>query len=550
MRKVAFLFSVVVLLMWSGHARAVPCESFTNILFCDDFDLYCTPAPTPPNQCPFNNDAGADNDAFWAIWPLELPECTGANSEHALKYVNFEGRSAYMVQVAEADTNPPEYGARVSRHSHDLTTEILARPENTSHLAAINGAGDISVPLTTTNTVPPDYVDSMSRTLRPQALRGGFIMKFDGSGSYSRMMYYTELCLDEDRAPLDYDTVFCAAGCYGTHCRDAGTNPRLRLNGDGQVHASFALGVVAWMDRDPCDLDTGWYPTEWRLAVYDGLNWSTFKGGQFGIPNLPDPHPADLYPKDGGGNWNLVQFAIGADYVEVRLRNAQTEGLYPATNPHPYTIARVPRQYKGPFNRIALGPGKSLDKTVPTCENFGDETTPAYKCVGGSNHLGTCTTAAECPAATEELCPKVEMLGNNMYADEVQLYDGIFQAGHTGACCNMADMSCTDVQSADCIGTDKVFRGESTKCTDTKICCRDPFARIADNDADVDQADFAVFQACYTGPGTFTLSAVCKCLDHDLNGSANNVIDADDWAAFERCASGSGIPAEPTCDLP
>jgi len=28
---------------------------------------------------------------------------------------------------------------------------------------------------------------------------------------------------------------------------------------------------------DPCDLDQGWYPTEWRMVVYDGVNWHTFK---------------------------------------------------------------------------------------------------------------------------------------------------------------------------------------------------------------------------------------------------------------------------------
>jgi hypothetical protein len=63
----------------------------------------------------------------------------------------------------------------------------------------------------------------------------------------------------------------------------------------------------------------------------------------------------------------------------------------------------------------------------------------------------------------------------------------------------------------------------------------------ADNDGDVDQADFSVFQQCYTGS---TLSIpeepqYCQCLDHDHNG----MIDSTDYTLFEACASGPGVPA-------
>ncbi len=68
-----------------------------------------------------------------------------------------------------------------------------------------------------------------------------------------------------------------------------------------------------------------------------------------------------------------------------------------------------------------------------------------------------------------------------------------------------------------------------------------------DIDGDVDQADFAILQTCYTGDadpnGRFD-SAACKCFDTD------NALDVDqlDMTAFEACVSGPGLAADSTCD--
>jgi hypothetical protein len=67
--------------------------------------------------------------------------------------------------------------------------------------------------------------------------------------------------------------------------------------------------------------------------------------------------------------------------------------------------------------------------------------------------------------------------------------------------------------------------------------CHDPFAD-ADGDADVDQSDFAVFQACFTGSGA-TVADACRCLDWN----SDTHIDQLDLVAFENCASGPGITA-------
>ncbi|NLE61057.1 MAG: hypothetical protein GX616_22145, partial [Planctomycetes bacterium] len=64
-----------------------------------------------------------------------------------------------------------------------------------------------------------------------------------------------------------------------------------------------------------------------------------------------------------------------------------------------------------------------------------------------------------------------------------------------------------------------------------------------DGDGDVDQADFAAFQVCYTG-ATGTLPAGCECAD----SNGDKLVTQSDATDFETCASGPGIPANPDCD--
>jgi hypothetical protein len=92
-------------------------------------------------------------------------------------------------------------------------------------------------------------------------------------------------------------------------------------------------------------------------------------------------------------------------------------------------------------------------------------------------------------------------------------------------------------------------------CNGTAACpCNRVLTFDTDFDGDVDQADFAVFQACVTGPGPdnplfASLSALCKCLDRTgPGGEKDNAIDQSDLNAFEQCASGPGVPAETGCD--
>jgi hypothetical protein len=80
--------------------------------------------------------------------------------------------------------------------------------------------------------------------------------------------------------------------------------------------------------------------------------------------------------------------------------------------------------------------------------------------------------------------------------------------------------------------------------------CPDPFADT-DDDGDVDQDDFAVLQACFTGDlGPFELPEECLCFDRPGPPNGDDDVDQGDLAAFEVCAltSGPGVPADPACD--
>lgn len=81
--------------------------------------------------------------------------------------------------------------------------------------------------------------------------------------------------------------------------------------------------------------------------------------------------------------------------------------------------------------------------------------------------------------------------------------------------------------------------------------CHAPFADV-DNDGDVDQADFAYFQACYTGADGGPIApepSYCSCLNVDgPEGTPDTDIDQADQILFDACASGPGVPADPTCN--
>ncbi|MBI4581931.1 MAG: hypothetical protein HY718_19695 [Planctomycetes bacterium] len=106
-----------------------------------------------------------------------------------------------------------------------------------------------------------------------------------------------------------------------------------------------------------------------------------------------------------------------------------------------------------------------------------------------------------------------------------------------GACCHRPSLECTLEFPGDCDGE---WLGPETVCT---RCCPKPFSD-ADQDGDVDAADFARFQACLnTGGGA--ILAGCECWDQDENGL---VEETDFIHGFVNCGTGAEIPADPDCN--
>jgi hypothetical protein len=104
-----------------------------------------------------------------------------------------------------------------------------------------------------------------------------------------------------------------------------------------------------------------------------------------------------------------------------------------------------------------------------------------------------------------------------------------------GACCvqtGWGSGTCSVVMQEEC--TNGTWLGNNTTCGQCAFCPT-PSADT-DGDGDVDQADFAIFQTCFTGLGG-GVPGGCECFNTD----ADTDIDQDDWAAFEGQATGAGV---------
>ena len=73
--------------------------------------------------------------------------------------------------------------------------------------------------------------------------------------------------------------------------------------------------------------------------------------------------------------------------------------------------------------------------------------------------------------------------------------------------------------------------------------CGDPFADD-DRDGDVDQEDFGRFQVCFTTTPGDPVPPECLCFDHD----GDEIVSLSDFAVFQACMSGPQVPADPACD--
>ncbi len=66
-----------------------------------------------------------------------------------------------------------------------------------------------------------------------------------------------------------------------------------------------------------------------------------------------------------------------------------------------------------------------------------------------------------------------------------------------------------------------------------------------DCDSDVDSSDYDSFESCMSGPDQFLASELGQCRRADAN--ADERLDLRDFAALQRCFSGSGVPTLQIC---
>jgi len=121
--------------------------------------------------------------------------------------------------------------------------------------------------------------------------------------------------------------------------------------------------------------------------------------------------------------------------------------------------------------------------------------------------------------------------------------------GPTGACCRDATLICEDdppVPQSECQPPDVWHQGQEC-VADAIVCCADPFAD-ADNDGDVDQEDFGVWQACFSGNGhTAPAGNAYPCSCFNRQGGDSDVDDLD-FVDFEACWSGPTVSTLDSCD--
>lgn len=214
------------------------------------------------------------------------------------------------------------------------------------------------------------------------------------------------------------------------------------------------------------------------------------------------------------------------------------------------TKAHIPRQYLGPFQTIAMGPGRVWEGfwsgTSPTVGSTYNGYIDNIAVSGGellNMPTGSCCLAdGSCVETLQGACVQLE--GSVYNGDNTTCATARCAAG---ACCTsegcVLDKTQAECEDAPPAGLGGIFQGIHSTC-ENRICCAIPFADV-DWDGDVDQDDFGAFQICYSGLGAAPTG--CECLDRDMDGR----IDSLDFTWFSDCFTGPNVPwsqaVTPTC---
>ncbi len=476
-----------------------------DITWCDDFDTYCGAncgdcdtgeptstwpgyPPTPDNLCTDPMDASAGFFAKPYHWPnaavsnpLGLSSSTPGNGPW--EWAGWDNATGWLTGpytlLYKGYRNTNQY------HTFSLEPAITRRFPG---MDVINGT------------------DSNPLTLRfwmnaAEIPIDGWYLEVP-----CNLAMYVELRMADDHAPTDYVLRNCspeAQGPYPMICQQRVIPTGCPTTLSPTVHSSLAFGWLSTLDTNPCDVENGRKPTNYHAAIFDGNRWTQLFDSVFA-------------GQVGKFNWDYGQayfeMKVKTNVAEIKLiaykdLGGYNWGLLTST-------ATVPRQYKGPFNRISLGvaPGCQLDA--------------AGVCTGPPDGWRYMMNA-----------PLSQNWGwADNYVDRVTLLGGI-GASMKGACC-MPDTSCASVFQSECLSQGGRWTAVGQSC-ESAACCAEAFGD-ADNDGAVDMNDFGALQRCLTGE---SVAGTGRCLCFDANGDGS-VAGPADLDRFSDCANGPAIPAD------
>ncbi|MBI4579918.1 MAG: hypothetical protein HY718_09465 [Planctomycetes bacterium] len=466
-------------------ALAVCPSGFVNEIFCDDYDCYCPEHSFPcVDKCPL--DAEKSNTPMRTVWATTSRN--DANTNKCGSEFNIEDT---LLAFSEPFGNglPNQVDAQLGH----ITVTIL---------------DDIA------NTFGAQYGAVAGTDANPLVM--SFNMNHQTGNKIHPANVYMELSMGSDKAPTDYiwgpdcstacdppvatgewSKIICAQNVAIPGCPDPNT---------AAVHASIAVGFVAYLDPDPCHCaDATHGPKNRHLAFFDGRKWWTLDAGVF-------PGSGDFAIDGGEGADASTDLNGGIVTLTIKSTTVQIEYTSYFNGPGAYSIATAPRVYTGSFNTLHSGFGTACEINSSSW----DCAVAPRRCLKGSPGAGR---------------PSF---------DDFVLYggEGIVVPGNTGACCQ-ADGQCSQTQEATCGAVGGTYQGDNMPCG-VIPCCPTPFAD-SDADGDVDGLDFAEFQRCSTVGGG-PVPPGCACFDRGPTGYPDGDIDLDDFLAFLDCGSGPSVP--------
>ncbi len=525
--------SVMVLGVCSSWALANCPAGYPNEIFCDDWDTYCTGGGYPGDPKCVASDKAGGNPLMREVWywtstneatagacgtlfTLEDDQALIFSPPHGVRYPSKIELGQQTVRDWELSPDPGQPGQILDLHR--LIGDVFG-----AQYAAV--AGTDAAPL---------------------------VMEFYAASNLGKLFWssgYMELAFGDETYTNRANTEYVMGPNCATYCSPAinqGPFPIICAQGNPAmplpsgcppvgvtpppVHQAIAIGALAVMDPDPCHCGVQAHgPINYHLNLYDGRVWWNLRKdnplASTGAVTLIDGTPVPTPPSDiaeaagdfgvsspgSGKSVNFVRITVKTNTIDVfllaRLKSGIDSQFYHVTS----EMLNIPRAYTGPFDRLrgGVGPG----------------------CVLASN-----TSWDTCNGGTDRSCISTPQ-GYFVDFDDFVLYGGTGYSVN-GACC-LPDASCIDDQTQSaCEALTGQWQGQSSTCN-TLTCCPYPFAD-GGHDGDVDQDDFGLFQACWTGQAG-GVPAGCECFNRNGDGA----IDINDFIEFSKCYTGANVPALP-----